>query len=293
MKLRWIAIAMAALSVLSCKRDGNNGIGGLPASILNFKLQFDSTMVRLNDFGEAATVPTGRAAQHPNVQSMSVHYIELCPNENTPLGQGFIVYQGPETTTGGENAIDFSRSASVFQNQKFLSFNLQAIPPGTYNYLRVGLASQKMEVQGKWGTQVIPFSIVSFLGYNNYIQTLMIDNQEIPVNQNQAQGFYGFVANNGTSVNYGVDNVLHANTTVPNPIHATSPIPEGSSIVTGAFQEPFVVTNDECMDRTIRIQVSTNKSFEWIDSTPDGIWDPTALEIAADMGVRGMLPVEE
>jgi hypothetical protein len=63
--------------------------------------------------------------------------------------------------------------------------------------------------------------------------------------------------------------------------------------VTGEFEEPFVVTNEEGMDRNITIHVSTNKSFEWIDSAPDGVWDPTTLESVVDMGVRGMLPVEE
>jgi hypothetical protein len=293
MKLRWIALSMAALSVLSCKKDGDNGSGGLPASILNFKLHFDSTMVRLNDFGQPVSVPAGHYAMHPKVESMTVHYMELCPNENTPLGQGVILYNGPETNAGGALAIDYSRSTPILQNQKFFSYNLQSIPPGTYKYLRVGLGSQKMEVKTKWGAQVVPCGIVSFIGYNTYVQDLIIDNQEISINQNQLQGSYGFVASNGVSQNYGLGDSFSGNTTVPNSIYATSPIPIGSSVVTGEFEEPFVVTNEEGMDRNITIHVSTNKSFEWIDSTPDGVWDPTTLESVVDMGVRGMLPVEE
>jgi hypothetical protein len=77
---------------------------------------------------------------------------------------------------------------------------------------------------------------------------------------------------------------------VPNPIFATSPIPQGSCVVTGAFTQPLVITGNETQDIVVTLSLSTNNSFEWVDSTPDGKWQPEVNEQVVDMGLRGLIP---
>ena len=43
------------------------------------KLHFDSTQVRLDNFGNPATIPANHSAQSPVFHAMSAHYIELAP----------------------------------------------------------------------------------------------------------------------------------------------------------------------------------------------------------------------
>ena len=78
-------------------------------------------------------------------------------------------------------------------------------------------------------------------------------------------------------------------TTVPNPIFDTSPIPAGSCVVTGAFDQPLVITGNETKDIVITVSLSTNNSFEWTDNG-DGLFQPEVGDAVVDMGVRGMVP---
>ena len=82
-------------------------------------------------------------------------------------------------------------------------------------------------------------------------------------------------------------------TTVPNPLADSSPIPAGSCVVTGEFQEPLYVTGQETSDIVITMSLSVNKSFEWEDSNGNGKWDVDLEERVVDMGLRGLVPVVE
>ena len=61
-------------------------------------------------------------------------------------------------------------------------------------------------------------------------------------------------------------------------------------VVTGGFSSPLVITGNETEDIYVTLSLSTNKSFEWIDTNPDGKWEPGANESVVDMGLRGMIP---
>lgn len=109
------------------------------------------------------------------------------------------------------------------------------------------------------------------------------------VNGNRLQGYWGFEVNDiGVPVLTG--QAPPGTTTVPNPINATSPIPAGSCVVTGAFPIPLTVTGTETEDIVIEVSLSTNKSFEWLETDADNVWEPENGEEVQDMGIRGMIP---
>ena len=114
---------------------------------LIFKFVFDSTQVRLNNFGQPAAMPSGHAGQNPQMNVMSAHYIELAPNATTALGHGIILYSTPMTSVGGTSAIDFSQEHLTSNNGTFYSVALDSVTPGTYEWLRVSLAYQNFGVQ--------------------------------------------------------------------------------------------------------------------------------------------------
>jgi hypothetical protein len=68
-------------------------------------------------------------------------------------------------------------------------------------------------------------------------------------------------------------------------------------VVTAAFignngtAKPLVITGNESSDIIITVSLSTNKSFEWQDITPDGYFEPAAGDAVVDMGIRGMKPI--
>jgi hypothetical protein len=304
----------AAISILatvcfcSCKKNNTDTPATTTANVI-FKFRFDSTQVRLNNIGAVSTIPIGNAAQNPIMNKMSAHYIELTPTAFTGLGAGAVVYRAPETTAGGATAIDFSKSTAVGNNETFFSIPIKNIAVGDYQYLRVSLAYQNLDVKFHLDTvinvppvgatnisQDFPATIAGFIGFNTYINSFTIKNQTMAVNANKLQGFWA-AETSGTVLGFPFSSTASGQapagaTTVVNPIFATSPIPQGSCLVTGAFAggAKLKITGTETNDIVVVVSLSSNKSFEWVDNNANGKWDATKGERVVDMGLRGMIP---
>ena len=277
---------------------------------LIFKFKFDSTQVRLDNFGNPnPTIPSGHGAYSPVFNKMAAHYIELAPNDLTALGSGVVLYHAPETVIGGTTAIQFSQSVVVRENVIFFSAPLSTITAGSYKWLRLSLSYQNYDIPYK--ANALPTvnhigtgTIASFLGYKTYVEKYKIKTQyRVPStsvggpNVNHLQGYWGFETYITGYGYYIADGQPPAgSTTVVNPNFANSPIPAGSCVVTSVFTntasaaQNLMITGTETQDIIITVSVSTNKSFEWIDNTPDGYYQPENGETPVDMGIRGIIP---
>ncbi|MFY7758128.1 MAG: hypothetical protein ACOVP9_06995 [Flavobacterium stagni] len=255
---------------------------------LILKFKFDPTQARLNNLGQPTAVPAGHAAQSPVFNTISSHYVEMAPNANTQLGQGTVLYHAPETTAGGATAIDFSQAKIVAQDEVFLKIPLKQVTAGTYQWMRVSLSYQNYGITVRHSGADYQGTLASFVGFNNYITNHSIGNTFFTVNGNRPQGYWAFALNDFPYSSSG--QAPAGATTVPNPLAATSPIPPGSCVVTGQFAVPLQISGNESKDVVVTLSLSTNHSFEWIDSTPDGKYEPSAGETVVDMGLRGLLP---
>ena len=295
-----LPVILALFLISSCKKEKSNSSNG-PNLVLKFK--FDPAQARLNNVGQAEPVPAGHAGQSPDFNKMSAHYVELTPTAFTALGGGAVLYKAPETTAGGSNAIDFDKSKFAGNNETFFSISLKDITPGDYEWLRISLAYQNYNIKYYIDTvvagipvqQEFPATVASFIGFNTYIKNYKIKDQNIAVNANKKQGYWGFE----TVINFGGTNYPYSATgqapegatTVVNPLFATSPIPAGSCLVTAAFTPgKLTITGKETGDIVVEVSLSVNKSFEWIEQVNDGKWEPGKGESVVDMGIRGMIP---
>lgn len=295
MKRTLLLLPILLVLLNACKKDEDDapptdGGGAGPRLILKFR--FDSTQVRLNNLGQPASVPVGHGAQSPVMNRMSAHYVEFAPSATTLLGAGDVVYHAPETTLGGSTAIDHDLSLEVADGGEFLNIPLSDLTPGTYQWLRVSLAYQNYTVKFRSVNLNLQGTIASFVGYNTYISSYQVQDSTVAVNGNRLQGYWGFEVND-ISVPVLTGQAPPGATTVPNPINATSPIPAGSCVVTGAFPIPLTVTGSETEDIVIEVSLSTNKSFEWLETDADNVWEPENGEEVQDMGIRGMIPTVE
>jgi hypothetical protein len=231
-------------------------------------------------------MPNGHAGQNPVVRKIGAHYLEFSQTALTPIGGGDVLYHAPETTLGGATAIDFDQSKVIDPGAVFLELPLSDLAPGTYTYARLSLSYQNGDVQFYYGGQPYTGTLASFVGYNTYIRNYTINTQQVAVNANKAQGYWGVETISGVTTGQAPPGA----TTVPNPIFATSPIPAGSCLVTGAFSTPLVISGSETGNVVINLNLSTNKSFEWIDGNNNGKWDVDQNETVVDMGLRGLFP---
>ncbi len=281
----FVLSGLVLLAISSCKKSSDK------EPHINFIFKFDSTQVRLNAIGQPVGVPANHGAQSPVFNKMSAHYLEMTPDQFTALGGGAILYRAPETTVGGANAIDFSKSNFAGEGQTFLSVPIKSFAAGTYNWLRVSLAYQNYNVKFRTAGQNYNGTLASFIGFRTYVANYKIKDSTVTVNANKDQGYWGFetvVPGFGSFVSTG--QAPAGATTVPNPIFATSPIPQGSCLVTGQFMAPLVVTGTETSDITIIVSLSINKSFEWNEVSGAGTFDPDLGDAVEDMGIRGLIP---
>jgi hypothetical protein len=291
------AIIIVALFA-GCKKKEEEDLPASATHYLIFKFKFDPTQARLDAFGNTSTVPSNHSAQSPRFNKMSAHYIELAPEATTQLGKGFVLYRAPETSVGGDLAIDFDQSTLAGEGEIFFSMPLKDIPTsGTYRYLRVSLAYQNYDIDFRVSDTLgnnydLNGTLASFIGFNTYIKSFKIEDSTVTENTNKKQGYWAFEWNNPQ---WGLPAVSKGQapagaTTVPNPIDNTSPIPDGSCVVTGAFASPFLLTGKETEDVVITVSLSTNKSFEWVEHSTPGYYEPLAGDTVIDMGIRGLKP---
>lgn len=286
--IKLLTFFTAVVFLASCNKDS-----ATYAPKINFVFKFDSTQVRLNNLGQVTPLTPGHKAQSPRFNVMSAHYVELDPNPFTAIGGGQVLYKAPETTAGGANAIDFSKSIFAGDGQTFLSIPIGSVSPGSYNWLRVSLAYQNYNITMTAAGNNFTATVASFIGFRSYIQNYKVKDSTVIVNGNRDQGYWAFEA---STSGYGILRSGQAPagaTTVPNPIFASSPIPAGSCLVTGQFAAPFIVTGNETSDITVVVSLSTNKSFEWIDADGNNTYDPLNGDAVVDMGIRGLIPIKQ
>lgn len=252
------------------------------------KMKFNPTQIRLNNLGQLSVIPEGNAAQTPDFKKISTHYLEFAPTSNTQLGQGAIIYHGPETDLGGSMAIDFSQAKTVGNNEVFLKIPLKEIASGSYEWVRASLTYQSGTIQILNQGTTYSGTLDSFVGFNTYIGTHAIENNLFPVNANKSQGYWAFALNGFPFATSG--QAPEGATTVPNPLFSTSPIPQGSCVVTGKFANNLIITGTEKRDIVVELSLSINKSFEWTEVTADGKYEPSIGEQVVDMGLRGLIP---
>ncbi|MBR9913656.1 MAG: hypothetical protein GYB32_02320 [Algicola sp.] len=286
MKTLRIFALLASVLTIACSSDQVDNVQ--PASPkLVIKLKFDPNQERLNNLGQPAAIPTGNAAQSPDINRMSANYIEFAPTATTALGTGEIIYEGPETTMGGEQAIDFQNAIFAGDNETFLSIPLSDISVGNYQWVRVSLAYQEGDINLLVNNQDITGTLASFVGYNSYITNFDLNGTTIEVNENKAQGFWAFETLGFTTQGQAPEGA----TTVPNPLFNSSPIPQGSCVVTGEFENGLTITGSETQDVIVTLSFCINNSFEWTEVNADGKYEPEAGEQVVDMGLRGLIPV--
>lgn len=287
MKFIKLSLLLICVLIWSCSEDNDDNPQQTSEPNLIIKLKFDPNQERLGNLGQPVAIPFGNAAQSPSINRMSANYIELAPIATTPLETGEIIYVGDETTEGGAQAINFQNAIFAGNDDTFVTIPLSEIASGTYEWVRVSLAYQEGNIDVLVNGQYITGTLGSFVGYNSYITSFDLNGSTFNINANTPQGFWAFEALGFTTQGQAPEGA----TTVPNPLFDSSPIPPGSCVVTGAFENGLIITGNETQDITITLSFSINNSFEWMEVNPDGKYEPGAGEQVVDMGLRGLIPI--
>jgi nitrogen fixation protein FixH len=291
-----IFILFGSLLLTSCWRKDE-----IANPMLRIKIKTDAELERLDSKGQVATVKTGNAAQTPLVKTISPGYIEFSQEAKTPLGKGFIAYQADQTRAGGEAAFDFSKCQLMKDGDVFLTIPLKELPKGTYQWVRASMAYQNADLifnlinvpnLGELPDERGTLSV--FTGFNTFISKHKIREKEETLNANKKFGYWAFetALDRGFVQHNTIKNGQAVGTSSVNPNYTVAPVPIGSGIVTGRFETPLIVTGSELQDVTVTLSLSTNQSFEWVDTHKNGKWDLDVQNFIAepviDAGFRNL-----
>lgn len=276
-----------ALLMLSCDKDDDKN-NEVPSLVV--KYSFDPNQERLGNLGEPVAVEPGNAAQSPVFHKLGVHSIELINAVMTLPTENTLIFRGAETEAGGSLAMNFEKQKMVSNGEVLMRIPLSDITPGTYNYYRSSLGYQNYDIDfiyndATHGELNLTGRLASFVGFNQYIKSYNIKNENVTVNANKLQGYFAFEVESTLGVN--VLKGQAPQTTVPNPL-PSAPIPPGSCLVTGEFVQPLTITGNETEDIVINVSISINNSFEWTEVNADGKFEPEIGETVVDMGLRGL-----
>jgi len=314
MKYPKLLTLIALISLSACNKEDESSNDN--NAQLTFQFQFDENQERLDGFGNPIQVATGNAAQSPDFNSMSVHYIELVPSKFTMVEQGTIVYTGETqvaaSSSNFDDAIKWDEARVAGANETFLEVNLSDLEPGTYEYLRTSVTYQNTDVKFNLRNLPAPLpqdlmdqngTLAGFIGFNTYIGDLQVKEHSVTVNADKPQGFWAFETRlddpyqelfeqNTDPISTG--QAPAGSTTVVNPLAEFGvTLPQGSCIVTGQLETPLTITGEETEDIKITLSFSINQSFEWIDNDGNGEWDfyisGGEQEPVVDMGLRGLV----
>ncbi len=130
-------LALAAIITLSACDKNSDAPDDNSEPQLSFQFQFDENQERLDGFGNPVAVADGSAAQSPEFNSMSVHYIELVPNQFTMVEDGAIVYTGvTQAAASGssfEKTIIWDEALVAGADEVFLELDLSVLPQALMN----------------------------------------------------------------------------------------------------------------------------------------------------------------
>lgn len=303
---------ISALSIIYCFSFCTKKANQDPVSerVLKLKLEFNADQERLNNLGLLEAMPVGHAGQTPDFRSMSVHFIELVPENFTPYKSGAALHVGAEVAANNPNphgfttAIDFEKALIMEEGEVFLEVPISSIPEGDYKHIRVSVSYQNYDVA--FNLKNLPTlgdlnnqsgTIASFLGYNGFLKDIEVRDQTIDVNNFKLQGFWAFETNlsdpwsDFNQISSG--EAPSGGTTVVNPF-PQSPIPPGSCVVAGSLDKTLTITETPTEDLNLTLSFSINQSFEWEDTNGNGEWDldvadPQNSEKPVDMGLRGLI----
>ncbi|HQQ93279.1 MAG TPA: hypothetical protein PLQ93_01890 [Bacteroidia bacterium] len=271
---------------------------GIGAKLI-FRLNFDSSLTRLNSLGQPGAVSGNLGAQSPIVKRAIINYIELMPESNSEPGKGVLLYSSPETSCGGLLASNFCEGISVRNHEVVFSHSFQNISPGTYKWLRISVLYTELDLGvhsvSSGNTRA---SFGGFCGNRTYLSQLSLAGSVLTPSLggtgNRNMGYWIY-RSEVLGLEQKFDGQLSAITQVnPDPAFQNG---MGQSYTCGEFYnlgsnspKPLTITGTENQDHEISLDISTNKSFEWIEKTYDGRFQPEIGEQVVDFGLRGLRP---
>jgi hypothetical protein len=300
LKLCILSLIVCSLFSTGCKKQQTYSV--------HFRVKFDGFQERLNKTGYPSSVGSGKAAQTPLMNHIGIQMLELATNNTTAVGKGTILLSTPQTTSGGEEAINFSQVTTAKEGEVFLTVPMKNLPVGRYEWSRVSVAYQNFDVL--FSMFNVPFSgsfldqrgtLASFLGQNTYVTPYKVWSKMDNTKGNVKQGYWCFETKLVSS--YASHDKMYSGyspeglTTAVNMMSTTVPNAIGSGIITGKFDTPLSITGQETQDIYITLSFSVNRSFEWEESIErNGKWDynmqantgQQPVEKVLDAGFRGL-----
>lgn len=261
---------------------------------LIFRFRTDSTLPRLNAAGALSPLAPGNGGQSPLAFSLAAEYIELMPEANTLPGQGVLLYAAPQSSCGGSAATNYCKLRLVQDSAVLCAVDLHAIPPGTYKWIRVAVASAAYTIRSRTNsTGNILGDFSAFYAEQCYLTKIRMSNTvltpSLGASGNKSRGYYVFGQN--VFGQYLAFDAYAPSTTVVNGNTAqadTRFMYAEFTNASGTAANPLQISGTENSKHEIELIFGSKACFEWKEVTKDGIFQPEIGEFVLDFGFRNL-----
>jgi len=262
--------------IIACVKENDQQGMPLPKlSQLKMILKFDSTQVRLDNYGNIAIIPTGHEAQSPLSYSVSIKQIELLRDSSADYYAGAnYFYNSSATQQLAHEGIAFDEYISSHD------------APGTFKWIRVYFGLQNFRIRCKVNGNVVEGSLLSFLKPVNNENEYLINDSTIINDSTMNKGQWFLELDGGISPILAGQVQPESAISQPNSLHYSWPAPSDLYVVTCPIN-PILSIGRPYYD-TVTLSISINKSFEWVEHSDPDYFEPLNGDTIVDFGIRGV-----
>lgn len=259
-----------------------------PVQLL-FRLHLDSNLA------SPYILQPGHAAQSPTVLALALEQIELLSEASTLAGKGVMLYTAPQTSCAGAQyylPTNYCKLHLIGDSEIVFSLALNAVPPGTYKWLRLSVAYSEMKIVSRSTSSGNgPSTFAGFYGESVYLTKIKTQNSvlfpktTVP-KQRRYYMFYQEVFGQALQLEgYAPrQSIFNEN---PMPTYNNNIYVEFTDL-SGNTAKPLLVTGNETTNLEVQLIFGTDKLFEWQEKTADGIFQPEIGETVYDFGFRNL-----
>jgi hypothetical protein len=238
-------------------------------SFANVTIVFDSTQERLDNNANPSVTPPGHGSQSPLLEFLQIGKIELL--FDTGAHYYFPVTDQYVNTTGN--------GVTYYGKFHHVGSTVEA------NYLRLYLSYQNYKVGCKVNGSFATCNLLSFPGrYYNQNGSFQLGDHMINTDSviNPGEWFLDLD-------DFSADSVLHgqsATVTEPNFLHSSIETQSDDyCTIICPIDPPITFTKDK--PREIKISISLNHAFEWVEHSDPAYFEPFNGDTIYDFGLRG------
>jgi hypothetical protein len=284
---RYLFYSILLLQIISCRKKTDESPDKYPHySILKINFKLDSLQERLDNYGNISSVPAAHGSMSPQNPKMRIGFVELLTDSGIQPGDGARIFGTGEVIASNDTGYQCCQGF-LDENQTYQYLLPEVDNPIRYYGIRIYFSYQHFDVNYTINDIQYSGSVAAFLAKKSITYYFEVKDSVYTQYSLKQNGEWYFEVD---TPGYGIVQHGTAFTASPNVLFQSVPTEANSCVVTCPISPVLIM--DYPMSKTITISISTNHSFEWVENSTPGIFEPFDGDSIYDIGIRGVKVIQ-